>query len=384
VLVETSRGYARGLIEGIAQYNREHGPWSIFFEPHGLGQPLPKWLRGWRGDGILARLDTPKMLRAIRATGLPTVDLRGRLQDPSIPFIGLDNAAAVTVAVGHLFERGLKNFAFYGWRRGTHRHMDERRDCFVNLVTTAGFCCSAFEDSPRFGVDADWEGEQNRVARWLATLPRPVGLMACNDDAGQRVLDACRRAGLQVPDEIAVIGVDNDTLLCMMSTPPLSSVEVSSWRIGYEAAALLDAMMQGKRPRDTPRVLPPTSVVARQSTDVLAVEDSNVAAALRHIRDHVSDGTVVDQLIHVAGVSRSTLERRFRELLGRSPKEEILRVRLERAKLMLTETTLSIDTIARRSGFPSGKYFGDVFRREVGTPPGTFRSAFRRASKPGS
>src|SRR5262245_16517046 len=283
VLIETSRGYGRGLLEGVARYNRQHGPWSMFFEPHGLDDPPPQWLRTWKGDGILARINDQRMAEVVRATGLPVVDVRGRLADLGLPFIGVNNREVARLAVEHLLGCGFRHFGFCGLARGEHPHMDQRRDCFAQRVEAAGCHCHPFE--PRPGTP--WEEEQEQIADWLKRLPKPAGVMACNDDRGHQTLDACRRAGVPVPTEVALVGVDNDAVLCDLADPPLSSIDVHPGLIGYEAAALLDRLM--RRPvRGAPAFveLPPRGIVVRQSSDVLAVADRQVAAAVRFIREH--------------------------------------------------------------------------------------------------
>ena len=202
--------------------------------------------------------------------------------------------------------------------------------------------------------------------------------MTCHDDRGHQTLDACRRAGLRVPDDVAVIGVDNDTHLCNMCTPPLSSIDVNPSHIGYEAAALLTRLMRGASNPAGPVLLgPPRGIVPRQSTDVLAIDDRDVAAALRFVREHAVDGIHVSDVVANARQSPSTLERRIKATLGRTIKGEITRVRLERARLLLQETDLPIAAIATRSGFSEPKYFCEVFRKAEGVTATSYRAKYR-------
>lgn len=375
LLIETSRAYGRALLRGVARYTQEHGPWSIFFQPHGLGDPPPAWLKRWRGDGILARVSDPHTADAILATGVPTIDLRGLMTDLPMPFIGADNNAVAALAAGHLLERGLRHFAFYGRPRGQHPHMDQRCDAFAAELKTNGFDCEIYQHT-RSAADG-WERQQERLAQWLASLPRPVGLMTCHDDCGQQVLDACIRANLHVPDDIAVISVDNDEHLCGLSRPPLTSIDPNAERIGYEAAALLDRMMAGEPAPKQPTYITPRRVVTRESTDVVAIDDAELALALRYIRDHACDGIGVEDVLNVVPVSRSVLERRFRARLHRSPKAQIIRVRLERAQTLLTETDMPLAEVARKCGFGQMKYFSEAFRKKIGVPPGQYRAKNR-------
>jgi LacI family transcriptional regulator len=201
--------------------------------------------------------------------------------------------------------------------------------------------------------------------------------MACYDFRGQQVLDACRRLGLAVPDEVAVIGVDNDELLCELSDPPLTSVVPNMQRTGYEAAALLDQMIAGKTARGQTHLIPPIGIATRQSTDVLVIEDRNVARAVHYIRQHACDGIQVKDVLRVVPQSRTLLESRFKRLIGRTPHEEILRVRLARVKELLVETDLSLDQIAERTAFNHVEYLSVAFRREIGIPPSQFRAQNR-------
>jgi LacI family transcriptional regulator len=201
--------------------------------------------------------------------------------------------------------------------------------------------------------------------------------MACYDIRGQQVLDACRAAGWAVPGEVAVIGVDNDELLCDLASPPLSSVIPNAHRAGYEAAALLDRMMAGKRIAATARLIAPLGVAARQSTDVLAVDDREVARAVQFIREHASEGINVSDILQAVPLSRRVLEQRFQRLLGRTPRQEILQVRLNRVRQLLTETKLSLYQIAERTGFEHVEYLSVVFKRETGLTPSRYRSNSR-------
>jgi LacI family transcriptional regulator len=376
VLIESSRAYGRGLLRGVGRYNREHGHWSIYLQPHGLDHPPPPWLKRWRGDGVLVRISDRRMLSAVLSTGLPTVDLRGLVSGLGVPFIGVDNRAVAELAAEHLLDRGLRQFGFCGPDTGTHLHMDERREHFVSRIALAGQMVHVYEATSSRSVS--WDREQKQLAAWLSRLPKPVGIMACHDDRGLQVLDACQAVGVSVPDDVAIISVDDDELLCSMFTPQLSSIDVNPERIGYEAAVLLDQMMRGEAVPLDPVLLPPRGVVLRQSTDTLAVEDPEIVAVLRYIRSHAHEGLLVDDLLAQIPFSRSVLERRFRALVGRSPKAEISRVQLERAKLLLSESHLPLDVVAARSGFRDARYLCDVFAKRVGMTPKTYREQTRR------
>jgi LacI family transcriptional regulator len=372
LLIETSNAYARGLLQGIVHYIREHRPWSFYLMEQGRGDDPPPWLANWHGDGIIARIETPRIARAVRKAGLPTVDVSAARLVPELPWVETDDAEIARLAAEHLLERGFRHFAFCGvahfnWSRW-------REDLFCRHVTAAGGTVARYRLTHS---DADLAAQTRGLRRWVAELPKPVGVMACYDIRGQQVLDACRDAGLAVPDEVAVVGVDNDALLCELAAPPLSSVMPNTHRTGYEAAALLDRLMSGKTVPPVAHLIPPLGVAARQSTDVLAVEDRDVAHAVRLIREHACEGINVGDVLRAVPLSRRVLEQRFHRLLGRTPREEILNVRLARVKQLLAETDVPLYAIAERTGFEHVEYLSVVFRRETGGTPSAFRQAAR-------
>lgn len=376
LLIESSRQFGRGLLHGVAHFVREKGPWSVYFRPMALDQAPPPWLKHWRGDGILARIDSRKTADAVLETGLPVVDLRRALPELDLPHVGVANEAIVKLALEHLTDRGFRRFGFCGT---TWEPIQELRcDCFRRLAQQDGCPCGVFLARPGRRRVAAWEEQQERITGWLGSLPKPVGIMAGNDECGLQVLDGCQRAGLLVPDEVAVVSVDSDECLCRLANPPMSSVDVNPMQIGYQAAALLDRMMAGEPPPVGPIEVEPRGVVTRQSTDVLAVEDRQVARALRFIREHAWQGIRVQQVVRHLDLSPSTLERRFKKLLGRTPKAEIVRVQFEKAKELLARTDLPIATVGQRSGFSSPKYFSEMFSRRMGMPPQDYRQQFQR------
>jgi LacI family transcriptional regulator len=373
LLVETSNSYARGLLRGIVSYIREHRPWSLYLSEHNRGDKPPRWLAHWKGQGIIARVENATIAEALRQVSAPIVDVSAARLIPSLPWFETDDGAIAHLAADHLLERGFKYFAYAGDARFNWSNW--RCEHFQNCVRAAGRECFIYH--PTKGLSLDDEDQVDDLTRWIRSLPKPVGVMACYDFRAQQVLDACRRGDVAVPDEVAVIGVDNDDLLCELSHPPLTSVIPNTHRTGYEAARLLDEMMSGKRVRGETHLIPPLGIATRQSTDVLAIEDRNVARAVHFIREHAYDGIKVKDVLKAVPHSRTLLEGRFKKLLGRTPHEEILRVRLNRVKQLLTETDLPLEQIAERSGFPHVEYLSVAFRREVGMPPSQFRAQNR-------
>jgi LacI family transcriptional regulator len=377
LLIETSRSYGRGLLRGIIRYQREHGPWSIYFEPRGVNDSAPRWLRSWRGQGILARVNDRRTAEIIRRSGIPAVDLRFAVPNLGLPAVGIDNTTVVQRAVEHFLDRGFTRFAFCGYRRGASRWMDLRGELFQKQVAALGFACELFRSNAARRGSVSWEQDQQQLARWVKRLAKPIAVMACNDDRGLQLLDACRRAGVRVPDDVSVLGVDNDEFMCGLATPPLSSIDINLEAIGYEAAGLLDRLMSGKLPPAEPVLLAAGEVVPRQSTAGLAIDDAELSSAIRYLREHACERVRMRDVTRATGLERRTLERKLKQALGRSPKQELLRVQIDEAKRLLLSTQLSIKAVSLRAGFVSSRYFSNIFRRRVGLAPGQFRLARR-------
>ena len=367
LLIETSRSYGRDVLRGVRRWMESHGPWSVYLETRALESGAPPWLRGWKGDGILARTGSAGMARQVRAASVPVVELRSRRLLPRAPWVGVDNRAVGDLVATHLLERGFRHFGLLALR--SEDFFRERCDNFVATLRARGFPCRVLEAEPH---PARWEAQQRELVRWVRALPKPAGVLACTDQLGFWLLDACARAAIPVPGQVAVVGVENDEALCAMARPSLSSVALDTERIGYEAAALLDRLMRGRRvPKET--ALPPLGVVARQSSDYVAVDDDRLAAALRHIREHASEGIGVDDVARAAALSRSSLERGFRAALGRTPHDELVRVRLELARRLLAETDLKLAAVAQKSGFQHAQRLCERFKAKYGMTPGEYR-----------
>ena len=372
LLVETSNAYARGLLAGVEDYIRNHGPWSVFLAEHGRGDAPPKWLRGWDGDGILARVENDHIAEVLATAKQPVVDLSSRRLLPKVPAVTTDNEAIASLAIQHFIERGYKQLAFcgddrFGWSEDRQRH-------FLRQAKEHKLPCRTYEASAKDQSDSDAQTEA--IAAWLKQLPRPIGIFACYDARGQQVLDACRRAGLSVPEEVAVLGVDNDELLCALSPPPLSSVMPNPKRAGWTAAALLDKLMRGEPVSPEIVYIEPMGVAARQSSDTLAVDDPQIAQALRFIREHACDGIGVGDVLKSCPMGRRSLEHRMKAIINRSPHEEIFRVRMNVAKELLSGTKLKISEVAERCGFLNVEYLSGAFRRATQMSPSEYRKNY--------
>ncbi len=363
------------MLRGIAQYVREHGPWSIYHEPRGLEDPAPAWLNKWRGDGIIARLSNKRIIAAVVQTGLPVVDILGVSPQLGVPLVHSDNDAIGRLAAEHLLERGFRYFGYSGIRGAAWSQ--DPCDAFVDVTAAAGRDCQVYELPLHNRSRRSWETDQDRLAKWIQRLPKPTAVMACSDPRALRVLEACRRASVIVPDDVAVIGVGNDETLCELCDPPLSSVIAGHRQIGYEAARMLDRLMHGgSAPRD-PLYLEPLGVATRQSTDVTAIDDADTTAAVRFIREHACDGISITDVAEHCLLSRTELKRRFRHFLDRSVHDQIVRERIKRAEQLLADTEMPIAQVAGRAGFGGQGYMGVVFKARLGKTPGQYRKHLR-------
>jgi LacI family transcriptional regulator len=378
LLVETARSFGRDFLSGIARYARLHGPWIFHITPGDFQHKLPK-MKQWGGTGIIARIYDQQVADAVLEADLPTIavgltDEQMRPENPlsNLPEVSSDARHVAQLAAEHLLDKRLRHFAYVGvegrpWSR-------RRGEAFATIIQEAGHELHVYEQPKRLR-ERDWEKELGVLANWLKTLPTPLGLFACNDDRGRQVLEACRYCDLMVPEDVAVLGVDNDAVFCELADPPLTSVAVNAETAGYRAAELLDGMMSGRvqKPQKTKLIVEAIRVVTRRSTDIIAVDDADVAAALQFIRREQGRSLSVEDVARAVAVSRRYLERRFRSSIGRTVLEEIQLVRLERAKRLLIETTHPISKVAELTGFGSVAYFIQFFQDRVGTTPRRFR-----------
>jgi len=376
LLIETSNSYARGLLRGIHAYIREHDGWATYLLEQGRGDAPPPWLtEKWQGDGIIARIENGHIAEVVKRTGLPVVDVSSGNVAPDVPRVITNGAAVARLAAEHLAERGVEHFGFasddrFEWslRRGEQ---------FAKIVQELGFSCDVLGEHKPLRVQPDWDQEERALTAWLRRLPKPVGVMACHDMRGLQLIQVCRRIGLAIPDEVAVVGVDNDEILCSLATPPLSSVIQDTYRIGFEAAQLLDQWLAGKRPQ-LETLIEPLGMVTRQSSDVLAVSDPEISKAVRFIREHACDGIRVEDVLRVVTVSRRIFEHRFKKLLGHTPHDEISKLQFQRAKQLLAETSLPLTVVAQRVGFQHAEYLSVAFKRRFGISPSEYRDEHMR------
>jgi len=360
------------MLKGIAHYERTHHLWTAYHDDQAVSETDPRWIRSKKWNGVISRHTTPALASACAELKIPLVDLNDVEPFPGVPKIRPDNVGIGHLGAEHFIERGYQKFGFAGF--GNTLWARERRDGFVEAVRLAERECSVFEVDYPGDATPFWEEEQiGKLAGWLKGLPKPIGIMACVDLHAQQLISAAHTAGLLVPEEVAVLGANNDTIRCELADPALSSVAPNAFQSGYRAAALLGDLLLGIKPKSYDQRVEPLGVVTRHSTDVLAVEDRNVAAALSFIRERACYGITVNQVLEHAHASRSQMERKFRQCIGRSPQSEIRRVQLRKIRQLLLETDFPLKRIAELTGFEHMEYMCVLFKRMTGISPGSYR-----------
>ena len=380
LMMETSRKYGRSILRGIAKYSRSHGPWifyrqaPFYWSSNGKEATLERCLKLGIDGVILREQRQPEQTDRILATGLPAIVSPYRELFPGLPNIVTDDAAIGTMAADYLLHRGFKHLAYCGfgdeyyWSR-------ERGKSFTERVDRAGHHIHYYEyEQPQSRSPHSWEAELAILVDWLKQLPKPVALMACNDDRSQDVLEACKIANLNVPEQVAILGLGDDDLVCDLASPPLSSVALSAEKAGYEAAATLDKLMNGESVSDRKIIVLPSYIVTRQSTDILTIDDPYVAEALRFIyRRARREAIQVNDVLRVIPISRRSLYERFARTLGRPVHEEIKRVRVEHLARLLVSTKWSIAQIASTLGCTDMKNLARYFKQAKGMSPLQYR-----------
>jgi len=379
ILINPSRSYTRGILKGIARFSSIQGLWTMYrpleYRESKRRHKLIQVLKDLKPDGILMR--EPKEIDEIRKLRIPTI-IFPYTQNSISGFVNVavDHVAVGEMAAHHFLQKGYKRFAYCGfddwwWSR-------ERRDGFCEIIKQKGYEPLIYHP-PKAKSHRSWEKELPLIAVWLTNLPHPVGVLACNDDRGELVIEACKIVGLSVPDQIAVLGVDNDELVCDLSSPPLSSIQLSLERAGYDAAALLDSMMSSKfirKDKEQSITIHPMHVIERQSTDILAIEDPDLAAAIRFIRQHTKKPLQVIDVVEHVNISRRVMEKRFRKLLGHSIQSEICCARIGYITKLLVETQMPVTEIAYIMGFPGNSQLSRYFSKAIGMSPIAYRQKY--------
>jgi LacI family transcriptional regulator len=379
LIVETSNSYARNVLRGIHDYARTRHGWTLYLTEHGRHEIDQSFSSNWKFDGVIARIETDHMARIITTMDVPTVDVSAARLIQGIPWVETDDEAITRLALDHLRDCGLRNFAFFGdpfynwsiWRQRNFERILGRPDIIRSRI---------FNLPARKDPWVQWWTCREAIRDWLTSLPKPVGVFACYDACGQQLLEICRYFDFKVPEDIAVIGVDNDELLCELATPSMSSVIPNSFRTGVCAAEILDRMMRGEILAGRKNSIEPLGVRKRVSTDVLTVGDPHIAKAIAFIRQKAHQNIRVEDVLNIVPLSRRVLEARFRRALNRTPHQEILRVRTNAVRELLLETEMSLSEISEALGIEHPEYLSVFFKKETGLTPREYRDQVRGRS----
>jgi LacI family transcriptional regulator len=378
--LDTSEIWGRSLTRGIVKYATVHGPWMFYRQsPYYLTQKpatLIDWVKKYRPNGIFMLEPNRREENILAQLGIPTI-VSGYTKEFNASFANIitDHKAIGNMAAEHLLDRGFESFAFCGydtfWSKQRCRGFSER-------IADAGFTTNIYK-IPSTAKKRSWEFEQFTVADWLKSLKKPAGLMACIDNRGLEIVEACKIANLRIPIDVAVIGVNDDELLCSLSPQPLSSVAINSEQIGYDAAELMDKMIKGKlKMAGQTKIVYPTHIAARQSTDILAIDDKEIADAVHYIRNNPKNILQVDDIAEVSKLSKRTLQRRFRNALGHSVHDEINNVRTEYIAQLLRDTNMSISQIAITTGYTGPEHISRLLQKAKGVNATEYRKQFNR------
>jgi LacI family transcriptional regulator len=372
LLFNANHGHVRDILGGVASYlHHSQVSWELYVE-HDYRSRLDG-MAGWDGDGIIADFDDPAVAAALRGCRARVVAVGGSYRNPSdypagIPYVATDNAALVTLAYEHLVEAGLRQFALYSLPPSPQRRWArEREHAFQALAKRDGF--KAVIEHGHDGSLGQWEQELAQLGDWLRGLPKPVGVIAVNDARARLLLQACASAGLRVPEQVALVGIDNDALAGLLARLPLSSVIQGAQEMGRTAAQVMHRMLQGAQLGGTQIVVAPEGVNAGASCRPHSSLHPHVVRALYYIRQFACRGIKSEQVADYVGISRSWLEIHFRRDVGRTVHDEILRVKLDAATKLLAQPSCNIADIAGRCGFSSVQYLYTVFARELGCTP---------------
>jgi LacI family transcriptional regulator len=378
--LDTSEIWGRSLTLGIVKYATVHGPWMFYRQsPYYLTKKPVKlidWVKKYRPDGIFMLEPNRREEEELAQIGIPTI-VSGYTQEFYSSFANIitDHKAIGKMAAEHLLDRGFESFAFCGydtfWSKQRCRGFSER-------IANAGFETEIYK-VPSTAKKRSWECEQFTVADWLRSLKKPAGLMACIDNRGLEIVEACKIANLRIPIDVAVIGVNDDKLLCSLSPQPLSSVAINSEQTGYDAAELMDKMIKGKlKMAGRTKIVYPTHIAARQSTDILAIDDKAIADAVHYIRINPKDILQVDDIARACKLSKRTLQRRFKNALGYSVHKEINNVRTEYIAQLLRDTNMSISQIAITTGYTGSEHISRLLQKAKGMNASQYRKQFNR------
>lgn len=372
----------RGVLQGLCAYVRRHGPWNFVWVQQNTALPWPNW-RELRPDGVIMHAPLEDLRLRLKDAPSAVVNLRETAASLSVTTVQKDSEAVGRMGAAHFVERGFRSLGFIG-----HQDLDYAQAIgggFAAEAATAGVRATLIALNFRLRADWHWEDVREELVPWLQALPRRSAVMACNDYFARQLLLAAQTLNMHVPHDLALLGVNDNPVECQLSHVPISSVELASERMGWEAGRLLAEHMAGRSREATLVEVPPVRVVVRRSTDIFAIDDPPIAAAVRYLHQHAKNAVGVEDLVRGSGLSRRQFEVRFRRALGRSPYNELIRARLALAREMLSRTSLKLGAIAEECGFGELKHLHRHFRRNFGTTPAAFRQqVWLRLGGPGA
>jgi LacI family transcriptional regulator len=386
ILYPTAVPWMARFQDGVRHYAKSHGNWHIFGSPPSLTSAgesalTLRSLKGWKGDGIIISSNDMEELRYARSLSIPVINLGGGLEKTyGVPRIMVDHYKAGRMAARHLIERGLTSLAFYGWEN--QWYSTQRFLGFQAEAAEAGIQCESLLRPINEDADLIWTKRINILVDWLSSLPVPSGVFAVHDYRAQLLLEACREAQLRVPDDIAVIGMDNDETICNHSAPTLTSITRNSMQVGLLASALLDRMIHGETHPEQEVLIAPTEVVVRESSEMMYCSNPLVRQALEYMMGHLDQSFNIALVADQIGVSKRKLEMQFSESLNSSPHQYLVKMRINHAKALIKrDPKKTIDVIARECGFGSNPSFFVAFQRLTGTTPSSYRSQYLNKNK---
>jgi LacI family transcriptional regulator len=369
LFIKAEGSYGRRLLLGIAKYAHIHGPWSFFHEVEEKRRD-PHFIKDWRPDGIISDGREASRLRAIFGAAVPIIVISTQKNISEGHGILTDWDSIGQMAARHFLDRGFRHFGFCGY---DDLHWSKMRAAaFSKYIAQSGYQTDSY-NRKYVGQKLSWEKETTRIGGWLKRLPKPCAVMACNDDCARDVLTICKTFNIHVPEEVAIIGVDDDEIICNLAEPPLSSVHLNTEKAGYEAAELLGRLMDGEKLAGEKIIARPTHVEVRQSSDILAIKDHDIVTALHYIRSNIKEQITVNDVIAAVGMSDRHLYNKFKRHLGRSVSQEIRNVKTQHIARMLIETNLSIVRIAAKLNYSGVEKLSRYFAREMGISPMAFR-----------
>ena len=377
LFLEATRGFNRGILSGIARYATLNGPWTFYRRPHDYliprADPDIAELRAWKPNGAVCPVNFIELFSRLR---IPLIAYDVNEYSGRVPQILSEDTEAGRFAAQHLLDLGHRHFAFCGYN--SIRWSRDRCQAFCEPIEQAGYAVDIYK--PTTHRRPTWAKEEPRVRQWLESLPKPIGMLCANDDRAASVLETCRMLGYGVPEDVSVIGVDDDLYVCELQNPPLSSVRMASDRAGYEAAELLHQMMDGREKMAGQQIVAhATGVTVRHSTSVLMIRDVEVRKAMRFIRENAGRFIRVADVVEATSLSHRTLNERFHQECGCSIIKQLTRARVAHISSLLTETEMRIHDIAAMVGYEDDRHFARYFKRATGLTPQAFR---RKHSSP--